>query len=294
MIPTLIFLLIVILLGVALYLYLKQKQNKFIFPDIYYENTQSLNRATGELKKVRHQNNSHEFLLLIGLSATSGILIASITLVMYLLPDLELLGFFLLWFSQVVQFILIIPATFIVFILFSLSYKKIHFIFRVGIPLIFNILGASALSISYWVMRLPDQHLTQQYTATIKNETIIPWKHWDGYNGYAYRVALHIQNDSQETNSKLSIRIDTTEDYWGPLGDSDVSDIPLGESDITVIIPIDQFDYLNEFDQRCNFTSVTEPLHLFYSAGHPNYKKSIILDSNMSQQLLQLACKSKP
>jgi hypothetical protein len=220
------------------------------------------------------------------------------TLILYLLPDLELLGFFLMWFSVTAQFILVIPATFIVFILSSLSYSKIHFIFRAGIPLILNILGASALSISSWVMRLPDQHLTQQLAVMIKSDTIVPWRHWDGYIGHAYQVVLHIQNSSQEENPELSLSIDTQEESRYPLGYTEIYPnqelIPTGESDITLNIPIDEFDYLNESDLRCDFTSIAEPLYLFYSVGFPNYKKSIIIESDMSQQLLKLACKSKP
>lgn len=294
----LILLSVIAVLGTVFYLYLKKKQNNIFPKDKYFVIAQSQNRDIGKFKKHQSQNNFYNFLMLTGLSATSGLLIASITLIMYLLPDFELLGFFLLWLSITLQYILVIPATFIVFILSSLSHSKIHFIFRAGIPLIFNILGASATDISFWVMRLPDQYLTQHLTVTIENQTIVPWRHWDGYIGYAYQVVLHIQNSSQEENPELSLSIDTQEESGYPLGYTEIYPtqelIPTGESDITLNIPIDEFDYLNESDSRCDFTSVAEPLYLFYSVGFPNYKKSIIIESDMSHQLLKLACESKP
>jgi hypothetical protein len=292
----LFFLLTITALGTVLYIYLRQEQSKNIFDETAKSSTPKILKS-----KTGYPQGVINFLRLIGLSIISGLLIASITFVEFQLSKgTDVVGLFIIMCFSVVQYFLVIPFTFAVYKIDSWMSSNVDTFIRAGIPLIFNILGASATSFYFWGTQLPDQRLTQQYTVTIKNETIVPWEHWDGYAGYAYRVDLHIQNVSQEVNPQMHIRIDTTEDSCCPLGEELIysaqgqETIPTGESDIAVNIPIDEFDFLNKSDPRCDSTSVAKPLYLYYSVGYPNHKNSIIIDSNMSQQLLKFACESKP
>lgn len=117
--------------------------------------TQSSNSDGIKFPPTTYRHSSfYDYLRLIGLSAISGLLLASIILIIDFFRTWEL-GAVPIWmFLQLVQYLLVIPATFAVYTLDKLTSSKIHFLVRVGIPLIINIIGANSTFIAVSAMNI--------------------------------------------------------------------------------------------------------------------------------------------
>lgn len=316
MIPILISLLIITALGTALYLYLRKEQDKLFPKDKYYEAAQSPNINVGKSKKRRPQNAFFEYLWLTGMSAISGLFIASIALITFLVfPNPELAGFIIWTFAVIVQYILIAPAAFAVITLVSLTHSKTHPVLRAGIPLIFNFIGANIVFIIIFFTNLQRDisrsYLRSNIHVSIENESVsdVPWLVPNP--DVAYQATLHIKSDlrkefpdmafflSPKEIPDMSFVLSPYDHYnkdvydWAIAGKSLTAEelafrgfnhIDDGEFDIVITIPI------YEKDLRCDGKS----LYLLYAVDHEYYKVITLTSNSINRQLQRIACNSIP
>jgi hypothetical protein len=240
------------------------------------------------------------YLLLLGLSTLSALVIwyPGHVLYTYLIRSGSLVGIiYIIPLVTIGQYISIIPATLAVLFVYSkLSrQKQLHRINRlvwVGLPLLFNILAGVSYfivnSTPIWLSNISASLLAHNLTLTIKEENIMPST--TGYGDRIYHAVLHAENNSGQEISTVFLLGDYStktprEDNWNHMlgGESPVSHIPPGESDMIVDIPI--------YDDMVCRSDITKPLYLLYLLpGSSSYDGRLAVDDFINYRLLTIDC----
>jgi hypothetical protein len=286
-------------------------ENKIIPKNIYTEEAKSSTIKILKSKKSYPQD-IFNFLRLIGLSIISGLSIAYITSAAFqLAKGTDIVGLFIIMVCTAVQYLLVIPFTFAVYKVESWMSSSVNVFVRAGIPLIFNLLGASVLPIEQSIHDAPKiqsdalrSSFLQNATITITNETVI---NDDSINvdSPLYQANLHIRNSLQNEIPGIhfylgAYKIDTYEqwnrdhpyepfaEYGGDaIGSSTYYSIPPGETDIVINVEFWRGSFV------CNNTSLTKPLYLLYSTDRES-RPIAVVSNGINQKMQKIACASTP
>lgn len=300
MIPFLLFFLTIVILGGIVYLYLHKEQGKTLIPKDKYDEAwgEFYNQRKKSISKNSRRGNLIFYLPLVVLSAISASLIASLSLIAFQ-GDGGLGALFLLVFLQRVQWILVIPATVAVYFLYfvlsnKVSFYKINHLAQIGIPLIFNILGAGFIYILFFstvhLHRLQSDasssYIDNNVDFSIKNEALIPWSVPNPNMHYvAYQVTIYVKNDLQNeipASFMLAHYNDPASHFAGIAPGT--NPISQGESDIVVNMPI------LVHDLQCG----GKPPYLFYYIDNEHSKSIAMVSNNINRELQQIACGFSP
>ncbi len=281
-----IFFLTIAIFGTATYMYLHQEQAKAIPEDKYDEAKQLSNL---NFRRRRSQSDLYPYLQLIGLSIISGLLIASVILFTLFFLTWELGVFFVIGILNIVQYILVIPATFAVYKIDSWMSSGINPFIRASIPLMFNVLGATSLIIvpSTWDFFYNYHH--RDVAVTIINGTYFIRNQTD----VNYEVVLNVNNPSQTDIKNVDFYLVTDAGKDGKhfadivgdfLGSNDRNTFPAGESTISIEVSI----YVNDNYPQCKDGSLEKPLYLLYSIG--NTYKALEVSNDLNKKILETVC----
>jgi hypothetical protein len=236
-------------------------------------------------------------------SVISGLFLTGIILIVYLLwqndiSTWELGGLIfmapLMFLVYVVPWLLIVPIASAVykitpFLSGKAIFDNIH-PFSLGVPVIFNILGAAAFIITPFA-----SDIRNDITVTVKKETFRGTQYGDA----TYEVVLNVKNLSQKEISDADFYLVTYKskndryvsdflknNFLGSERDRNI--IPIGESDIVIDVSID----VNENYSECKDGSLEKPLYLMYAMGD-TFKPLAVSDS-INKKILETLCSSTP
>jgi hypothetical protein len=268
------------------------------------------------------QDRMKPYGLLIGISIISGsiIFVSYFIFLSLLMPCYELGCLFPFLIGLGLQWLLVIPATIVAVFIFnrltrSNSSSGIHIIVLVGIPLIFNILGATSYFVTSYFDRIASEadadknrlvskaNFLQNFAFTsIKEEKLLYKKYDDGRKYYIYHAILRADNktgvqidqmifslsggvqEEYPTYGENSIGIDG---YWTWQGNDGIH-MPAGSSDVEIDVEIQEYELTcKKFEKNLSLVYTLDDSN---TSGH----KSIAIGESISTELKQIACGSAP